>query len=360
MLQILDSIPHGVRAPAGFIHVSPVQLAAGWHARLASDMFEPIPRRRSLVTTRLVVIGSPSVFWIAQSWITLFWIVLPSFTNAAVVTDPTSAWTPVQYASPAQSDYQNDQQTGNSRSSSDIVGDANNPAFFMQFDDGGTAGNPTDGTLMFRVRLGAPGGNRTAFFDRNLFVGIDGDGNGSLDLYLGVHNQGSSDELAIYSPGTDLNVSPNTTSISGPIATYAQTSANYHYAAVDTSDTDIDGDSETDHHLSFAFSFQDVVDWMFSESSLVIDESTPLSYVMATATQDNSFNQDINGLPKNFDASATWTSLGALSQPFAPIGGSVSSVPEPDSTVALGLLIMICTMTCRRSRSRRRWLVFFE
>lgn len=274
-----------------------------------------------------------------------------SAAHGAIVTDPTVLWTPVQYASPAQSDFQDDQQTGNSRSSSDIVGDVNSPAFLMQFDDGGTSGVLTDGSLLFRVRLGAAGGNSTPVFDRNLFVGLDGDGNGSLDLYVGVHNQGSMDELAIYGPGSDSNTSPNTTSITGPLFTFAQSPSNYDYSVVDTADTDLDGDGETDYFLSFAMPFQSVVDWMLTESGVAIDQNSSLSYVMATATQDNSFNQDINGLPKDFDSSSTWTTLGALSTPSTPISASISAVPEP----SLAGLMALFTMTILASGRRRRW-----
>ncbi|MCA9140642.1 MAG: PEP-CTERM sorting domain-containing protein, partial [Planctomycetales bacterium] len=245
-----------------------------------------------------------------------------------------------------QSDYQDDQQTGNSRSASDIVGDASNPAFFMQFDDGGTAGTLTDGNLLFRVRLGAAGGNSTPAFDRNLFVGLDGDGNGSLDLYLGVHNQGSADELGIYGPGTDLNTSPNTTSITGPLMTFAESPTNYSFTSVDTTDLDIDADGELDYFLSFAMPFQSVVDMMLAESGIAIDQYTAFGFVMATATQDNSFNQDINGLPKSFSKSATWTSLGAISIPLAP----VTAVPEPSTFALLGMF----TLTFVTARRRRR------
>lgn len=270
--------------------------------------------------------------------------------SGAVVSDPTDQWTPIQYASPAQSDFQNDQQTGNSRSPSDIVGDASNPAFFMQFDDGGTPGTLTDGNLLFRVRLGAAAGNRTPSFNRNLFVGLDGDGDGSLDLYLGVHHQGAAEELGIYGPGADLNVSSNTTSLTGPLLTFAETPANYRYTAVDTADTDIDADGELDYFLSFAMPFQSIVDTMLSESSLAIDQNTTLGLVMATATQDNSLNQDINGLPKSFSTSASWASLGAISNPIAPISGSISAVPEPSVVAFLGLF-SLAFVSIRRRRS---------
>lgn len=279
-------------------------------------------------------------------FITFYLSFLGSLSHADLVTDATSLWTPITYAAPSQFDFLDDQQTGNSRSSADLVGTAANPALYTQFNDGGTSDILTDGTLFFRARLGAPG--KANSFDRNLFIGIDGSGDGVIDIYLGVHNQGSFDELAIYGTGTDLNISPNTTSITGPLSTYVENDLSYHYAPVDTAITDIDTDGNTDYFLSFAFDFSEIVDAIATESGLSISESTPLSYVLATATQDNSFNQDINGLPKTFDASQTWSSLGVLSDPL-PANG-VLAVPEPG---AFGLLFIagLCSL-CRRHRAQ--------
>ncbi|MCC9599666.1 hypothetical protein LOC67_03760 [Stieleria sp. JC731] len=270
--------------------------------------------------------------------------------TAATVTDPTPQWTPIVYSGAGQTDYYDDQQTGNSKSIADLVGNINNPSFYYQFDDGGTVGSWTDGSLLFRVRLGA---GSTTGFSRNVFVGIDGNQDGALDLYAGVHNQGSADELAIYGTGSDLNISPSTTSITGPLQTFAETSQNYHYAAVDTAATDVDSDNETDYFLSFSLPFQSIVDWMQTESSLSVNQGTSFGFVLATATQDNSFNQDLNGVPKDYDGSMTWEQLGAISVGTSPL--AISAIPEPSSAIALGMCT-IAMLTCsrRRRQSLRR------
>lgn len=281
---------------------------------------------------------------------------LTSPAAAAVITDATMLWTPVPYAGPNQYDYEDDQQTGTSQSSADIVGNTTNSALYTNFDNGGTS-DLSDGTLFFRARLGAPGGSGTPVFDRNLFIGIDANSDGALDLYLGVHNQGSADELAIYGPGNDLNISPNTTSITGPLTgyTYAETASNYLYTPVDTTDLDIDLDGNTDYFLSFAFDFNEIVTLLSDPlyGGFLIDETTPLSYVMATATQDNSFNQDINGVPKTFDGSLTWEQLGAMSAPIAA-NGETSAVPEPHSLVLMAVAFVLAGVWTRRLRNRSR------
>ncbi len=276
---------------------------------------------------------------------------LSTFTRAeaALVTDPTGFWTPISYAGPNQTDYHDDQQTGNATSSSDLVGDASNPAFYTQFDNGGGDTSLTDGTLFFRARLGAPGGSSTPVFDRNLFVGIDGDGDGELDLYLGVHHQGSNEELTIYGPGGGLNTSPNTTTITGPVSTITETATNYDYSLVDTATTDLDGDGNDDYFVSFAFDLQVIVDALLAQAGVTIDENTPLNYVLATATQDNSFNQDLNGVPMTFSVSDTWATLGALSDPISA-AGDMSTTPEPGSLALMGLASLFGAGLSRRRR----------
>lgn len=117
----------------------------------------------------------------------------------------------------------------------------------MAFGDAGTS-SLTDGTLAFRTRRVAadsgPGG-----FGRALEIGFDVNRDGSIDVFVGVNNSGSKTEIGIYDAGTGANNSPSTTSISAtPTYVYAETAANYNWAAVTTTNdpsvgtsTDIDG-----------------------------------------------------------------------------------------------------------------------
>jgi hypothetical protein len=254
------------------------------------------------------------------------------------LTSPTTSWTVVSYGSNTP-DPSNDQQTGSSEG--DIVGNALHPSVYTTFGDAGTP-SLIDGTLAFRVRLGAdtnPAGFKTAFF-----VGVDANHDGALDLFLGVNNSGSADTVGIWRAGAGLNISPSTTTIvSVPVASYTPTASNYVWTPVTlTNDptvgsaTDIDGGGQNDHFLSFSVPFTDVITQLTALGITGVDQNSALSYVMATATQANSLNQDLNGVGKTYDGSATWAALGAQSD-FMTASG-IAVVPEANPTVFVILL----------------------
>lgn len=253
------------------------------------------------------------------------------------VTAPTNFWTVIRYGS-NNPDPSNDQQTGSSEG--DIVGNVSHPSAYMTFGDAGTA-SATDGTVGFRVRVGAdlsPSGFKTA-----LFIGMDANNDGALDLFLGINNSGSHDTIGIWNPGTGLNISPNTTTIGNtPLVSYAITSANYSWMPVSlTNDpslgsaTDLDGGGQTDYFLSFSIQFSDVVSQLSTRGITNFDQNSPISLVIATSTQGNSLNQDLNGVAKNYDANAVWSSLGVVTDSVTS-SGTFLSVPEP-RTFVIGL-----------------------
>jgi len=273
------------------------------------------------------------------------------------VTSPTTNWTAILYSS-STPDPSNDQQTGTSEG--DLVGNAAHPSFYTAFGDAGTP-LLTDGTIGFRARVGGdvnPVGFKTA-----LFVGVDANSDGALDLFIGVNNSGSADTVGIWNPGAGANTSPNTTTIvSTPLLSYAPVSSNYHWTAVNTTidptvgtATDIDGGGQNDYFLTFAVPFNDVVTQLAAKGITGINENSTFRYVMATATQANSLNQDLNGVGKNYDGAATWSSLGALADPISA-SGVIAVVPEP--TMAPGaaalLLVLISTLHLRGKMPKKR------
>jgi len=251
-----------------------------------------------------------------------------------IIDSPTTSWTAVRYGN-NNPDPSNDQQTGSSEG--DIVGNLLHPSAYMTFGDAGTP-SLTDGVFAFRVRLGAdtnPMGFKTAFF-----VGIDANGDGALDLFLGVNNSGQADTIGIWSPGTGLNISPSTTTIGNtPLVSYTQTAANYSWMPVNTTNdpsvgtaTDLDGGGQNDYFLSFSISFFDVVTQLSGAGINGFNQNSPISLVLATSTQGNSLNQDLNGVGRTFDPAATWSTLGILSDLTTSTG---VPVPEPASSLLL-------------------------
>ena len=263
------------------------------------------------------------------------------------VNSATTYWTAINYGS-NNPDPSSDQQTGSEEG--DIVGNAAHPAAYTAFGDAGTP-STTDGTLAFRMRVGADAS--PAGFKSAMFVGVDANNDGKLDLFIGVNNSGNANTLALYSPGTGLNNSPSTTTISSALVSYTETSSNYAFAPVTlTLDptvgtaTDIDGKGDNDQFLSFSVPFSDVVAQL-GLKGITITQDSPLSYVIATATQANSLNQDLNGVNGGVNSSATFASLGIASTPMT---GSGILVPEPGAWIGItlgGLSILRCFRRAR-------------
>lgn len=257
---------------------------------------------------------------------------------------PTTAWGAIAYPGLVP-DWSDDQRTGIGEA--DIVGSDVDPAFYSQFDDAGTA-DPTDGTLGFRVRLGSD--KNPPGFEHFLGVGLDADGDGALDLFLGVDNSGSGDQIGIWDPGTGLNVSPSTTSIVNPPAfSYPETAASYDWRPVDgtidpaASTFDVDADGDTDYFLTFAVPFDDVVAALAARGIAGVDETSPLRYVLGTSTQSNALNQDLGGPDGGTDSDLTWEELGALASP-----SPANPVPGP------GVAVLVGTALAAGVRRRRR------
>jgi hypothetical protein len=268
------------------------------------------------------------------------------------VTSPTTDWTVITYGS-NHPDPSNDQQTGSGEG--DIVGNVDHPSAYLAFGDAGTP-SLTDGTLGFRIRLGAD--DNPPGFKGALFVGIDANGDGALDLFIGVNNSGSSNMIGIWSPGPGANTSPNTTTIvSAPLVSYTLTALNYNWSAVNTTidptvgtATDLNGDGKNDYFLTFTVPFADIVAQLSAKGITGIDQNSTFSYVISTATQANSLNQDLNGVGGGYDGNATWSTLGVLTDPMT--AGGVP-VPEPSAAltsalIAAGAIVHSHFLHCRR------------
>lgn len=288
--------------------------------------------------------------------VTLGVAVLPTARASLMdVTSPTTTWTGIKYGGSNGFDPTVDQQTGSAEG--DIVGSAQHASVYTYFADANTP-STTDGMLGFRIRLGedsSPAGFKTA-----AFVGIiTNAASGKIDLFVGVNNSGSADAIGIFWPGSGANTSPSTTTISGAMISYTETALNYNWSPVNTTidpsvgtATDLDGGGGNDYFLTFAVPFSDIVAQLAARGITGINENSTFSYVIATSTQGNSLNQDLNGVPKNYNGALSWGALGALADPTTPI----SAVPEGNAATFVSVLLaaVVAHQHFRISRKRRR------
>ncbi|MHA3775299.1 Ig-like domain-containing protein [Verrucomicrobiota bacterium sgz303538] len=249
------------------------------------------------------------------------------------VGSPTTDWVVVPYRPGITTDYPQDQQTGSVEA--DIVGGGLLPSFYTKFIPGATS---TTGTLYFRARLGAD--ENPAGFKGACFLGIDANGDGKLDLFVGVNNSGNPNGIYMWKAGNNLNISPSTTSIDSgnPLFTYTLSASNYQWAIVNSTidpaantpallNTDgRAGGGQTDYFLSFSVPFADLVS-AFQSVGISVDSNSVMAYVMGTATQANSFNQDLNGVDGGVSSTQSWADLGAISLPLTPSGTPVNRPP---------------------------------
>jgi VCBS repeat-containing protein len=255
-------------------------------------------------------------------------------------------------------DPHGDHQTG--QGEADIVGNSGTlttslSSFYFKHVAGT---NATNGTMHYRVRVG--GDQSPAGFKSALLIGADANRDGKLDLFVGIDNSGQSNGVYIWRPGNDLNISPSTTSLESrtPVKRYALTGSNYHWGAVDSisstagvvldpsADTqarrDFNGAAGTDYLLSFSLPFADIVAALGAQG-IAINSSTPVTYVMGTSTQVQSFNQDLNGVAGGTSSNLTWGALGVLTQPVSPSGVVTNVAPVntvPTARTANGTLAL--------------------
>lgn len=306
---------------------------------------------------------------------------LPHLGFAVISLDGSAGWNPITYdgttplGSPIQSDYIGDQGTG--QGSSDIVGSANGAdpfyaGFSKAYDSMGTS-SILDDQIAFRYRLAEQG--TTTFggqpgYAKWAILGIDVGGDGALDLFVAANSQ----NIRYYTTGDDLNISPNTTSVD-ELAAFRQSvggqdtlgSSIFTYLAVDGTtdsasplDDDLDNGGDTDFFLSFKLDMSIVIAAYEASYAIsnpdagpapTLDLTTSLSFLAATSTQPNAYNQDLNGYDNQGGAvsgndTTTWVELGASSQPFTVDGET--AIPEPAKFAMLSGLLALFSVAGRR------------
>ncbi len=292
--------------------------------------------------------------------------------------DGSSGWLAVTNPNAPASDFILDQQTG--QSDSDIVGLGDQAGFYVNYDDAGTS-SLADDYMGFRIRLASTSGKPNEY-KGYAFVGIDIGRDGDLDLFV----QANTKQIGFYDAGSGTNDSPSSTSISQMKDTNRDDPYRFERKASD-SDFDahlsfdpvtafndahfvsdnLDGRSkgnkdQTDHFLSFQVDMLTLIEAARlaslddDDQNNTIDVTQHYSYVVLTSTQDNTFNQDLNGsngeLEDFSQSEGSWADLGGISTGVVLDRGELVLNPEPSSyPLITGLLISTFVVCRRRSRA---------
>lgn len=270
-----------------------------------------------------------------------------------------TGWTPwtLGNGSVFMSDPNADQQTGQGQD--DFVGDST--TFAMQQNAGLVGGQDF---ILFRARFNKYQAEDQWGNGGNLGIGMDIDGNGSVDLIM-MYSEGSgnvknrSRTITFGLPGSNTNTSPSTTSWTFPTQTAINliVDQTYNYTQA-TAGTNFNADP--DAWLTFGISFANLQNAIRAYAkdgtpgqfdNFTLDYNTRISYIAYTSTQKNALNQDLAGVSGSTSSTLTWADLGAISAPMAPSG----FVPEPATYGQVGVLLLIGgVLLYRRQRRSRR------
>ncbi len=311
-------------------------------------------------------------------FLSLVLVTAPAAWAVITVGGSTSDWSAIVYSNGVESDYIQDQQTG--QPEADIIGSGadytRQPGFYKQYLDAGLSGNGgLEGDYLgFRMRVS--GDTNSAGWDTVGFIGLDFEADGSTDLILGVGTRSRDMGIRFYDPGTDLNTSPSTTSviymsdyaIEGGTDAYTNafsvlfdfspvSSANDAFLTGGESSDDLDADGNDDYFMSFQINMEAVAAAAAATANPTsIDENTMMGFLAITSNQDNALNQDLNGHngvavnkggEGDFSSSTqTWSDLGGMSDAYTADGSE--PVPEPKSFSMILGVFTLCFIGFRR------------
>lgn len=262
--------------------------------------------------------------------------------TAISVTDATgwNAWTTGDGT--VMTDAVGDQQTGQGQD--DFSGDATYAGFQQK---AGTIGGAD--SIAWRVRMNK---YDTKGFGGNLELGMDLDGDGSIELIMKLSDKNGL-TLTFATPGTGTNDSPSTTSWGSFVGSLALTASSYNYQQA------ADGSSFSgtpDSFVTFAISFANLENAIRSYAgpefaAYTLGYDTRMSFIGFTSTQGSAINQDLFGTTGNLSSTASFTSLGAGSGWMTSDG----IVPEPSTYAQVGVFLLAGGLLAwRRARLARR------
>lgn len=274
-------------------------------------------------------------------------------------------------------DIRADQQTG--QYADDFVGGvSDNPGFQMNiasYDAGTSAGTLDYIVLRVRMNIYDPKGYNN---NGKLRFGIDADADNDIDLYFGIDGtQSGPPTLGFQDPGTDLNISPSTSSIGNNFTPtfesgdelYSLTAAEitalmtltegttYSYLDASSVDSGMAGFSEfgskketptdADAYVTFAVPvllLSEAIQDYNPEINFTVDSL--IRMIAFTATNNNTINQDLFG-SNGIDGATTFDQSG-----FSAVMSPDGVVPEPATYAQMAAFLLVAGGLAWRRRRR--------
>jgi|GEM_PF-2805912 len=166
----------------------------------------------------------------------------------------------------------------------DLVGDSSNVLLYGAYDS-------STNDMYYRVRIGNPTVSKgVPVFSAVLLLGIDTNADGKLDVYVGVDGRNNGLGVVTFAPGAGSNTSPSTSSFMTP---QAVTGGTMSYVLTGA---DVGADGKTDAFLTFKVPFSQLAARVLALTGQTITSTSSLSFVLLTATQNNSINGDMGGI----------------------------------------------------------------
>ena len=185
-----------------------------------------------------------------------FSIEVTNLINESKIALPSSRWTDILKG--GQYDPTADLQA---QSAIDLVGNADNTLLYLEYNDY-VLSDPTDDRMEMRVRVGKNTVDSRGNLSGYIWLGMDVDLDGDLDLFLVVEGSYGTNKLYVYGAGAGANNSPNTTSLGTGVLLGVLQSNNLNFDTV----KNLDGSSyvnlgndgtNDDRYISFTFNFND-------------------------------------------------------------------------------------------------------
>lgn len=177
-------------------------------------------------------------------------------------------------------------------------------------------------------------------FGGNFKVGIDANGDGSLDLVYGIVDSGSNKGIVTQVPTTGA-VSTGSTSLGSPTSVTPFTSSNYSYTVMDF--------TPTNAMLTFAIPFSTIQSSLAAQG-ITVDVNTFMRSIFFTATNQGAINQDIYGV-SGINNTLRFDSEGGFTE-YQSFTGSIPVVPEPETYMQVGAMLLVIGIMKYRKRNK--------